>query len=129
MEDNCVFCKIIRRDLPSYIVYENDNVISFLDIDPTCFAHTLVVPKIHVRTIMDFNDEDLSVFIVEVKHVSKMLINILNADGFKLTQNNGETSGQVVPHVHIHIKPSFKIVPPIDKNDIDKVFRIIKEGR
>ena len=102
---DCIFCKIINGDIPSYKIYEDATVLAFLDINPDCNGHTLVIPKAHYK---DLTDIDLNT-INSIFNASKILIEQLkpklNCDGFTLVQNNGDI--QEVKHFHLHIKPYY----------------------
>lgn len=104
MQD-CLFCKIINGDVPSSKVYEDNEVIAFLDIMPTNPGHTLIVPKKHGKDIFEVDDELLGKLIITVKKIAKAIMQATNASGFNLILNTGETAGQVIPHFHFHIIP------------------------
>lgn len=105
---DCLFCKIVKGEIPCNKVYENDKVLAFLDIAPVHKGHTLVIPKEHYVNLLDIPDDLLA----EVQRVSKMLakaiIEAVDTDGFDIVQSNGETGGQVIFHYHNHIIPRFK---------------------
>ena len=107
MED-CIFCKIVNKEIPAAVVYENENVISFLDIMPANKGHCLVVPKKHCETLLDISDEDLDELIKAVKKVSKALSLSIGNGAYNVVMNNGEEAGQLVQHAHIHLIPRFK---------------------
>ena len=107
MED-CIFCKIIKGEIPSSKVYEDDDVYAFLDITPVNPGHTLVIPKTHGKDIFEVDDEMLGNLIVAVKKISKGVIKAVETDGFNLHLNTGPVSGQVVDHFHFHIIPRFE---------------------
>ena len=107
MED-CIFCKIADGKIPAAKVYEDDNVISFLDIMPANKGHCLVVPKKHYETLLDVSDEDLKNLIVTTKKVAKALSLSIGNGSYNVVMNNGKEAGQVVDHAHIHIIPRFK---------------------
>ena len=102
---DCIFCKIINGDIPSYTIYEDDYVKCFLDIDPIENGHTLIVPKKH---FVDFNDIEED-YLLKIHAASKIVANILKekleCDGIKLEQNNG--SIQDVKHYHMHVIPKY----------------------
>ena len=104
---NCVFCKIIKKEIPYYKLYENDNCLAFLDITPHAKGHTMVIPKMHAEVLTDLEDDKVKELFVAVKKVINMLKDKLNPDGFNVGWNSGETAGQVVPHLHIHIIPRY----------------------
>ncbi len=102
---NCIFCKIIRGEIPCDKVYEDDKTFAFLDISPVNSGHTLVVPKHHCRDILEAPDEELKQTILTVKKVAKAMVHAVKADGWNLGVNNGEAAGQVVFHSHFHVIP------------------------
>jgi histidine triad (HIT) family protein len=105
--NDCLFCKIVKGEIPCSKVYENSNVLAFLDIGPVNKGHTLVIPKKHVVNIFDIDENSL----IEVSKVTKKIAPIIkkavNADGINITTNNGQAAGQVVMHSHTHIIPRF----------------------
>ena len=105
--DNCLFCKIIKGDIPSSKIYENDQVYAFLDINPVNKGHTLVIPKNHSSDMLDDDDEDLKACIHAAKIVGKAVMNATNAQGFNFSSNIKKAAGQVVFHTHFHIIPRF----------------------
>jgi len=100
---DCIFCKIVKGEVPADKVYEDDHSFAFLDISPVTAGHTLVIPKKHYVTIMDMEKEDLDKFMETVQKVSKAIEKY--SEGVNLLQNNHEVAGQVVPHVHFHVIP------------------------
>ena len=107
MED-CVFCRIVKGELPSSKVYENDKVLSFLDISPVNKGHALVIAKKHYKTIMDVPDDLLKEVIVAAKRVSKAVMDATGAGGISIALSNHEVAGQAVPHAHFHVIPRFQ---------------------
>lgn len=103
MED-CIFCKIIKGEVPSYKVYEDDFVYAFLDINPSSPGHTLVIPKKHSENIFDIGKDDLERVIMVSKKISQKMKD-LGFDGINIYNNNGKDSGQIVFHFHMHIVP------------------------
>ncbi len=103
---DCIFCKIIKGEVPCSKVYEDDDVLAFLDISPNNKGHTLVIPKQHHETILDIPDELLKKVIMLVKKVSIVLKK--DSDGINILQNNYKPGGQLVPHIHFHIIPRFE---------------------
>jgi histidine triad (HIT) family protein len=108
MSDDCVFCKIVRGELPSYKIYETDAVVAFLDIRPVNAGHTLVVPKQHSHNIFDIAPEDWASVAEGARLVAIAIEKGLGADGVNIAMNNREHAGQVVDHPHIHVIPRFK---------------------
>ena len=103
--EKCVFCKIVRGELPSEKVYEDEKYIAFLDINPFSRGHTLVCPKAHGETIWDMNEQDIGELFTVASVVSQAVVKATGADGFRFVQNNGEAANQVVAHVHVHVIP------------------------
>ncbi len=103
MED-CIFCKIINKQIPSQIIYEDDELIAFKDIEPMAPVHVLVLPKKHIKSAMDLTDED-SVLIGKIYSVIKKLAVDLGVSesGFRVVNNCGEDAGQTVKHIHFHV--------------------------
>ena len=107
-ELDCIFCKIIQKEIPARIIFESKDVIAFLDIAPATRGHTLVVPKPHFNNLTDMPEKIMGIFFKDMKQVAKLLMEKLNVQGFNLIQNNFEIAGQVVPHAHFHIIPRYK---------------------
>ena len=105
---DCIFCKIVKGDIPCNKIYENDRVLAFLDLQPVNPGHTLVIPKKHFQNLLDIPEDLLCEMMVVVKKLSKVIIKAVNADGFNIGINNNETAGQGIFHMHIHIMPRFK---------------------
>ena len=103
MED-CVFCKIIKGEIPSKKVYEDDEILAFYDINPIAKVHVLVIPKMHIQSLLELKEEnkDLLFHIFEkINEVSKIVG--VDKTGFRVISNVGEDSGQAVKHLHFHI--------------------------
>ncbi len=106
---DCVFCKIIRNELPSSRIYEDDKVIAILDINPVSTGHTLVIPKnMNCRNVFDVPAEDWAAMTAAVHKLSSAIERAVQADGINILMNNREHAGQVVDHPHIHIVPRYK---------------------
>ena len=106
--ENCIFCKIINKEIPSHNVYEDENTLAFLDVRPHTKGHTIVIHKIHAETIFDLEDNKLKELILTIKKVTKKLQEKLNPDGFNIGWNHNSLAGQVVPHLHVHIMPRYQ---------------------
>lgn len=106
MED-CLFCKIINGEIPCEKVFENDNFVAFLDINPVTTGHTLVVPKKHSYNVLDTDEDVLCELGRILKKLSKAVTKAMGTESFNLNQNNGEISGQAIPHLHWHIVPRY----------------------
>ena len=111
--NDCIFCKIVQGRVPAAKVYEDDNVISFLDIMPANKGHCLVVPKKHSETLLEISDEDLENLIIATKKVTKALSLSMGNGSYNVVMNNGKIAGQVVAHAHIHIIPIAILVCPV----------------
>jgi len=122
IEMECIFCKIVNGEIPSYKVYEDDNVMAFLDVNPYNPGHTLVIPKEHTLDINSIDDDMLMNVMKASRIVSKKLSEKLNCEGFTLIQNNGFV--QEVKHFHMHVIPKYK-----DKVDmkIEDVYKKITQ--
>jgi histidine triad (HIT) family protein len=104
-DPNNIFAKILRGELPSYKVYEDDKAFAFLDIMPRAPGHTLVLPKAAVRNLLDVAPDDLAHVAKVAQKVAKAAMTAFDADGVTLQQFNEGAGGQVVFHLHVHIIP------------------------
>ena len=104
MED-CIFCKIVKGEIPSEKIYEDEDFLAFADIKPAEEGHTLLISKKHFNTLSEVDKEVGSKFIEVIQNVGKSLMNKYNSTGFNITLNNGRAAGQVVGHVHFHLLP------------------------
>lgn len=104
----CLFCKIINGEIPSYKVYEDEKTFAFLDINPINVGHTLVIPKNHVSKISDAHEEDLVALTNALKRVIKGIEDGLGVDNLNVFVNQGEDAGQIIPHLHYHVTPRHK---------------------
>lgn len=102
---DCIFCKIVKGEIPAEKVYEDDNFIGILDIKPFSEGHTLVIPKKHFETILDMPNTLGNELIETVKNVSLKLIKEGKAEGFNILQSNYKVAQQEVPHAHFHVIP------------------------
>jgi histidine triad (HIT) family protein len=107
-DPNNVFARILRGELPCHRVFENEHSLAFVDIMPQTPGHTLVLPRFSAVTLLDLPAEVAAALIVSVQTVAKAVQKATNADGFLISQFNGEVAGQTVPHVHFHILPRFE---------------------
>lgn len=111
-EEECIFCKIVRGEIPSNKVYEDEHTLAFLDINPRNPGHTLVIPKKHHEQIFTLSDQEGAAIFSSVKKVAALVKNGVKADGISIAQNNGKAAGQVVWHVHFHVIPRFEAENP-----------------
>jgi histidine triad (HIT) family protein len=102
---DCIFCRIIRGEIPSAKVYEDDNSFAFLDIGPLSWGHTLLIPKKHYELITQMPADELRALASVLPRLSAAVIQAAAAEGLNVLQNNGVVSGQAVPHLHFHLIP------------------------
>jgi histidine triad (HIT) family protein len=107
MSSNCIFCEIIKGTIPCTKVYEDNDVLAFMDIGPVVKGHTLVIPKTHHDPITETPVPVLQKLIAVVQQVARAQISGLGADGVNVSQANGQAAGQIVPHIHFHVIPRF----------------------
>ncbi len=105
MPDDCIFCKIVQGEIPANMVYEDDNVVAFLDANPVSKGHTLVVPKQHVDNI--HGAEEMDYMWDAIVKVANALKEAFEPGGINIDQNNGELAGQEVFHMHFHVTPRY----------------------
>jgi len=103
----CIFCKIINQETPSYNVYEDKDVIAFLDIAQVTKGHTLVLPKKHYDTLIDCPDDVVKKMVVVTKTLTKSITDRTGALGFNILNNGYEIAGQSIMHAHFHIIPRY----------------------
>ncbi|MHA1341238.1 MAG: HIT family protein [Promethearchaeota archaeon] len=108
LQDDCIFCNIIKGKIPCSKIFEDENVLAFLDINPLAKGHTLVVPKYHFQTLIDFPEEKIEIFFKNLKKIATKISEKLEADGFNIIQNNFKAAGQEIDHFHVHIIPRWK---------------------
>ena len=102
--NDCIFCKIINKEIPSDIVYEDDEIIAFNDINPVAPIHILVIPKKHIASAIDINEENEKIIgkmFLAINKIAKKLG--FDKDGFRVINNCGNNGGQEVMHLHFHI--------------------------
>lgn len=103
--EKTVFMKIIDREIPADIVYEDGETLAFLDISPNAPGHTLVIPKKPFVNIFDIDDETLCAVMRTVRKIAPAVRDAVGAKGVHINSNHGEAAGQEVPHLHFHIIP------------------------
>lgn len=106
--EECLFCKIVKGEIPSYKVYEDEKTFAFLDINPINIGHTLVIPKNHVSRISMAEEGDLLALTKALKKVITGVEDALGVDNLNVFVNQGRDAGQLVPHLHYHIVPRHK---------------------
>ena len=102
-----IFAKILRGEMPCVKVYEDDNVLSFMDVFPQSEGHTLVIPKAPSRNLLETNAKDIGRLFGAVQRITKAVETALKPDGITITQFNGAPAGQTVFHTHVHIIPRY----------------------
>ncbi len=113
MED-CTFCKIIKGEIPSEKVYEDEEILAFKDIHPAAPIHILVIPKKHIATLMDVTPEDSNIMAKILESIQKIVKKLgIEENGFRLIANCGPASGQEVMHIHFHLLAGRKMGPKI----------------
>ena len=105
---DCLFCKIVAGEIPSYKVYEDENFLAFLDINPVNKGHVLIIPKQHSKNILELEDTLAGKIMIVVKKLGNHIKEKLNADGINIISNIDRPAGQIIFHTHIHIIPRFK---------------------
>jgi histidine triad (HIT) family protein len=100
----CLFCKIVQKEIPSEFIYEDDKIVAFKDIDPQAPTHVLIIPKMHYDSIMDVPEHQLEI-VSHIHNVAKKLAKDIGIDkrGFRIVNNCGEEGGQSVQHLHYHL--------------------------
>ena len=136
--DDCIFCKIIEKEIPSKILYENNETIAFLDNFPISQGHTIVIPKKHYTNLEDIPINILYEIMGTVKKVSNLIYKNLKNDGYNILQNNYKAAGQIINHFHIHIIPrsiadgKFKLIIPREQSseeELNQTLKIIKDSK
>ncbi|KAH7085455.1 HIT-like domain-containing protein [Paraphoma chrysanthemicola] len=125
----CIFCKIIRGEIPSMKIFESEKTYAFLDIGPLSKGHSLIIPKFHGAKLHDIPDDQLS----EVLAVTKKIAIAQGVEDYNILQNNGRIAHQVVDHVHFHLIPKpnkeegLGIEWPTQEADKDKLAKLLEE--
>lgn len=104
---DCIFCQIISGQLPCAKIYEDDRIISFLDINPVNVGHTLVLPKQHYPTLLDIPDAELQACATVCRKIAGPLLKSTGAAGLNFFQNNFRCAGQIIDHIHFHLIPRY----------------------
>ena len=102
---DCIFCKIIKGEIPSSKVYEDDNCYAFLDIGPLSWGHTLIIPKKHYERITEMSPEEVAALTSVIPKLVSAVMKATGAEGLNVLQNNGVIAGQAVDHLHFHLIP------------------------
>jgi histidine triad (HIT) family protein len=131
--NDCLFCKIINKEIPNYTVYEDENTLAFLDIHPCAKGHTVVIPKKHFADLSEMSVGDWQEMNRGLAGALSRVKEVLNPDGVNLGINNGKAAGQAVPHMHWHLIPRWhgdgggsmhSIVRSVEKIEIGEVVKL-----
>ena len=123
---DCIFCKIIEGVIPCFKLYEDDDTISFMDINPVHDGHALVVPKKHGANVYESAPEDIAHAIITAQKIARAIDKTLSPEGLNLLQCNGPAAAQSVEHFHIHVLPrksgdNAKLNWPLESGDMDAI--------
>lgn len=129
----CIFCKIVNKEIPSSCIYEDENVMAFLDLSQVTKGHTLVVPKKHYDNILDCDPETLAQLIQTVQMLAQRIMERCHAKGVNILSNCNEVAGQSVMHLHFHIIPRYSENDAIqiqfnesEEQDLDALRELLK---
>ena len=133
-DEFCIFCKIVRKQAPASIIYEDETVMAFLDIRPLNEGHTLVIPKKHYVNVFDIPEDQLNKVHKVAKQVSIAIKEATNADGISIIQQNGKAAGQDIFHLHVHAiprfegqkLPSFSALKEVERAKLDEMAKRIR---
>jgi histidine triad (HIT) family protein len=104
---DCIFCQIIARQRSAHTVFENDDVLAFLDIHPAARGHTMVIPKVHAERLDQLDERHIGPLFAGVKSVMRLLERALQPGGMNVGWNHGWAAGQHVNHLHVHLIPRY----------------------
>ena len=130
--EDCIFCQIVEKKIPSQILFENVTNLAFLDIFPISKGHTIVIPKNHYNNLEDIPVDELSELYKIVKKISSKIYKKLKIDGYNILQNNFKAAGQVINHFHIHIIPrsredgKFRLLIPREQSKEEELKHILE---
>ncbi len=110
-DPDCLFCKIIAREIPGEIIDEDERAIAFMDINPATRGHALVVPRKHARDLLEIDDDELAATLVAAKRLAARVKDRLGADGVNLLNSCGRPAWQTVFHFHMHVIPRYQDDP------------------
>ena len=131
-DEECIFCQIVEKKIPSQILFENDTNLAFLDIFPISKGHTIVIPKNHYNNLEDIPVNELADLVEVVKNISSIIYKKLKIDGYNILQNNFSAAGQVINHFHVHIIPrsredgKFRLIIPREQSREEELKQVLK---
>ena len=105
---DCVFCKIVTGEIAAEVLFENEHVVSILDINPIHFGHALIIPRKHYRDFLALDPGCYPSLLGAARVVADALVKGLTLEGFNLFSNNGQIAGQSVFHFHLHVTPRYR---------------------
>jgi len=123
MKDDCLFCKIVRKEIPSKILYEDDDILVILDAFPDTDGHTLIIPKKHFEDIYEVSDEILIKMFKKARKLTKDLMFKLDKSALTFLINYGDS--QAIKHIHLHLLPDF--MHKTHNLDKDEVYNLLKD--
>jgi histidine triad (HIT) family protein len=132
--DDCIFCKIAKKEIQVKAILNTEKALAFLDINPIAPGHCVIIPKKHIPTLLQAEDNDILSVFSAAKQVAEMIKTGLKCDGFNIGLNQEKAAGQAIPHLHIHIIPRFNgdgggsmhtIVRNPPKENLDEIYRKI----
>jgi histidine triad (HIT) family protein len=138
VEDTCIFCKIVKKEIPAKVIYEDEKCIAFLDINPLVLGHTLVVPKKHMKSIFDIEEEYAQHILTVAKLICAKMKEKLDAEGVNFVHSSEEAAGQSIPHFHLHIIPRksnddidlnrwwLSKVKKVDEKDLEEIAKLLR---
>ena len=106
--DECIFCKIVKGDIPCAQVYADEKIIAFLDIAPISKGHTLIIPKVHYENLWEVPEDLGNDILRAMQKIGNGILKATGAQGLNVVMNNFPAAGQVIPHAHWHLIPCFK---------------------
>ncbi len=106
-EKDCIFCKIVKGDIPAEKVYEDEDILAFLDITPINAGHTLLIPKKHYENLFELPDDVLQKISIKLRDLGKKIKEAVRAEGLNIGMNNRPAAGQLVMHAHFHLIPRY----------------------
>ena len=119
--ENCIFCKIINKEIPAKVIYEDEIVMVYLDINPIQAGHTLIIPKEHFKDLDDIKEETINHIMKTAKIIKKRIEERLKPDGLQLVQNNGNL--QEVKHYHLHLIPNYENKKELSLNEVYELLK------
>ncbi|KUK84160.1 MAG: Histidine triad (HIT) protein [Microgenomates bacterium 39_6] len=118
---NCIFCQISEGKIPAHVVYQDEQVVAFLDNQPKSCGHILIIPRKHFTNIFDIPDDLLAVVIKTTKKIARNIKKSLKPEGLNICQNNGALAGQTIDHLHFHLIPRYQKKSPTKKENFTAI--------